>query len=68
VTGIIQIDEIKNTVMAGLVPATQDLLAAWVIMGGRHKGGHDDFEMSEPRPVTWVPFPHIALTRGVRRG
>jgi hypothetical protein len=28
--------------MAGLVPATHDLLAAGAFMGGRHEGGHDD--------------------------
>jgi hypothetical protein len=28
--------------MAGLVPATHDLTTAWVFMGGRHEGGHDD--------------------------
>jgi hypothetical protein len=28
-------------VIAGLVPATQDHKQPWMIMGGRHKGGHD---------------------------
>jgi hypothetical protein len=31
-----------TVVMAGLVPATHHLLAAWVFMGGRHKPGRDD--------------------------
>jgi hypothetical protein len=31
----------SQTVMAGLVPAIHDLAAAWVIMDGRHEGGHD---------------------------
>jgi hypothetical protein len=33
---------ISTTVIAGLVPATHDLLAAWVIRGGRDKPGHDE--------------------------
>ena len=36
------------TVMAGLVPAIQDLYAAWVFMGGRDKPGHDVLVRVQP--------------------
>ena len=38
-----------QVVLAGLVPATHDLLGCAKDVGARHKAGHDDREIVRPR-------------------